>query len=798
MKNIYEKDNISFNKETYSVKVYLDTNYISFEVKLKPSGKNKSEKTFFERFNNSQLGIIDPSFQNCDLVENFGVINDRLNNEKPIKYKIQRNESSVKFIIIKSSKTSLIFNLKEKLEDDNISFDFLSDEMKQIIRHDELIIGIDLGTTYSCASVIIDNKKIIIPNSLGEKTTASYVSFLSECEVCVGNLAKFYPAYEKNIIYNIKRIMGKNYKEIKDILEKKLLTYDIVEDKEYNTIKIKIKLNNNSEIYFYPEQISALILKQIVMDSEYYLTEKIGKKIKIKNVIITIPAYFNQKQRKATKNAALIAGLNLKGMINEPTAACLAYSYDSLENKKNYLVVIDLGGGTLDITLVNYEKGISGIYCAVKFAYGDSNFGGNDFDYIIMEHILKERNGDINKNLPENKRLKEACENAKIKLSKLGPAKPNESDNTDKIEESNKSDKLNGSSKSSKYAKIFLEAYKPKDNIDFDITQTKFDTLSEGKYNHFRDILDDFEKNCGIEINQIEEVILIGGTTFLPKIEEIVGEKFGKNKIKNTLDRKEAVAIGAAIQGAKISNLSSVNYIKLLDVTNLSLGVNTEGNIMSKIIPRSSPISAPGIETYKTVKDNQTAALIEVFEGENKNTSKNLFLGDFRILLPEKKAGEAKIKVKFEIDQYSLLKVTATEKDNENNSIEKLYAIDAYNADYEKIEKIEPNKLEIIESKNIGQIIDDLTIEKIQFLNFDIVRKDIIEKEDKIWGIMKKVNRIEEEIKSLEAEIKVEKKKVKIEEKIIEEKNNRILEKENQRDDYNNLYFHLIYCDIYL
>ena len=214
-------------------------------------------------------------------------------------------------------------------------------------------------------------------------------------------------------------------------------------------------------------------------------------------------------------------------------------------------------------------------------------------------------------------------------------------------------------------------------------------------------MLDNFKKDCGIKLDEIKEVILIGGTTLLPIIEEILGEKFGKNKIKNTLDRKEAVAIEASIKGAKISNLSKVNHIKLLDVNNLSMGVNTQGNIMSKIIPRSTPTHISLTEFYKTVKDNQTAAFIEIFEEEDNDTSKNLFLGDFEILLPKKKAGEAKISVMLEIDDLSLLKVTATEKENENNSIEKIYF---YDSNYEQIS----NNLKIIEPKNIGQIVDKI------------------------------------------------------------------------------------------
>lgn len=629
---IYSEDNIKFNNDIYSLKVYLNTEYICFDLILKPNTTNATpEKKFFERYNNTQLGKMDPSFENCDLTKNFDEIYGKLEDKK---YLIERNESSVKFIIKKNRSTKLTFELKEKIEDNNINYNILSDEIKKIIDNEELIIGIDLGTTNSCAAVLIDNKIIVIPNSLGSKTTASYVFFLSKNLVCVGDLAKLFPSFESNIIYNTKRLIGRSYndKEIKEILEKKLLSYEIIEDKDFNSLKIKIKFDDNSEIYYYPEQICALILKQIVSDSERYLTNKIGKNIKIKNAVITIPSNFNQKQRRATKNAAIIAGLNVKGMINEPTAACLAYSYESLENKKNYIVVIDFGGGTLDLTLIKFEKDERGNYCVVKFTHGNSNFGGDDFDTILMEQCFKEKNFlKINKNLPENKRLKEACENAKIQLSKYGTVKSDDN--------SKKNDKSND-----KKVKIFLEEYRPKVNLDIDISQTQFNEYSKDLYDKFKKVLKDFKKDCLVNMDKIKEVILIGGTTFLPKIEEIVEEEFGKNKIKKTLDRKEAVAIGAAIKAAKISNLSKVNNIKLLDVTNLSLGVDTEGNKMSIIIPRSSPLPIQKYKRYQTVEDNESkkdafiiwVIPIKVFEGENEDNSKNLFLGEFRIQIRKK------------------------------------------------------------------------------------------------------------------------------------------------------------------
>ena len=615
--------------------------------------------------------------------------------------------------------------MNEKKNEIDINYEVLSEEMKNIIDKNELIIGIDLGTTYSCASVFIDKNFIVIPNSLGARITSSYVSFLSENKIFVGDLAKFFPSKENNIIYNIKRLIGRSYndKEIKNILVKKLLPFEIIEDKEYNTLKIKVQFKKEKEYkeyYYYPEQISAFLLKQIIKDSEYYLSKKIGKKIQIKNVVLTIPAYFNQKQRKATKIAAQIAGLNVKGMINEPTAACLAYSLESFENRnKYYIVVIDFGGGTLDITLIKLERNENGTYCVVKFTFGDSNFGGDDFDMILMEKYIGQKKGNCNKNLPENKRLKEVCEKAKIKLSKK------------------------------KSIHKIIEEYQPKMNLEIDVEQEKFDIYCKELFDRFDGILKKFKNDCRIKIEEIKEVILIGGATMLPKIEKIVGENFGEDKIKKNLERKEAVSIGASIQGARISNLSFVNHIKLLDVTNLSLGVNTKGNKMSKIIPRSSPFPIPGKNLFKTVRDNQTEASIKFFEGENENNSENLFLGKFKINLPKMKAGEAIIEIKFVIDEYSLLKVTATEL-KKKESMEQIYE---YDSNYKEIDKL--NGLPIIEPRNIGEDIDILIsiLNKTQFIEFGEIKESIIENEEKILEFSKLGEVFKENIRNLKLKL---------------------------------------------
>ena len=286
---------------------------------------------------------------------------------------MKKKEESLEFIInYKKRKIKFILDIVK--EEENILYASLLDGIKKIIDNNELILGIDLGTTYSSAAVMIDKNILMIRNSLGLTTTPSYISFLSKNEVYVGELAKLLPRNKKNIVFNVKRLLGKSLEneEIKEIKEK--LPFNLKKDDKFNSLKIGLNFGKEEE-EFYPEQICALILKKIVNDSEFYISKKTGKKTKIKNVIITVPAYFNQKQREATLNSAKIIGLNVKTMINEPTAASLAYAYKSLENTDKKIVVIDFGGGTLDITLLRFKKDEDAIYCDVKFTYGNTNFG---------------------------------------------------------------------------------------------------------------------------------------------------------------------------------------------------------------------------------------------------------------------------------------------------------------------------------------------------------------------------------------------------------------------------------------
>ena len=644
---LHDKEN-----KLYELKIYIQKDVIVLETEI-DSGKYTNQLSleelqnmnrYFNQSNNLENAIDDLSY----LFEN--------------EYSIEENEETITFII--KYRKDLIKFVLDKIEDKiDLSYDSLPDQMKEIIDDNQLVLGIDLGTTYSCAAVMIDKNIIMIRNSLGSTTTPSYISFVDTNEVYVGELSKLLPSDEKNIIFNTKRLLGKNIEdnEIKEIIPK--LPFKLKKDEKFNLLKICLNFKDtkneeekNKEEEFYPEQLSALILRKIINDSEFYLSKKIGRDIKIKNCVITVPAYFNQKQRESTLNSAKILGLNVRTMINEPTAASLAYAFQSLENADKKIIVIDFGGGTLDITLLRYRKDKDAIYCDVKFTYGNTNFGGEDFDIALMNkceekciNSSNDTNDTKNKKISEKNdinnhniiRLKRACERAKIKLSSF--------DST----------------------KIHIENYFNYQGIDFPITKSEFNDYCKPLFEKFEQILKDFIEKANIKNNDdIFEIILIGGSSIIPKIREIIKEKFKKSFIKYDLDPKEVVARGAAIRGGKFLNLPSVSDIKLFDVTNLSLGIKLKDNKFSKIIPRSTLIPYQNKNIFYTTEDNQTNALIEVYEGEEEKNcdEKNLLLGNFEIIgLPKRKAGKVKIEVKIEIKENSTLEISALDIDNDSN-----------------------------------------------------------------------------------------------------------------------------------
>ena len=676
---------INLNHDNYKIILYIDLSKLIIKLELDSHNPNKIYQNGFILSEIRDFHMFFQGFKN--LQEANETISQILKNPSYQK-KIEQNENENNIsLIINFLDEEISIPLQKVVKQSELNYNTLSQEMKYIIDNNEIILGIDLGTTYSCASIMLDDQIIMIENSLGLRTTPSYVCFFEPDKICIGELAKLQPSYEfRNIIYDVKRLLGRNIndREIKEIIPD--LPFTINKDNDLDQLKISINFGKKKKD-FYPEQISALILKKLIEDSEFYLSKKLKKKIKIKNAVITVPAYFNQKQREATYQAAEMINLNIKRMINEPTAASLAYGYQSLENNQKLITVLDFGGGTLDLTLLQFTKNEIGIYCDIKFSFGDTHFGGEDFDYILMKKCLEsvgEKNFD--KKLQCNVRLKRACEIAKIKLSTC--------ENTN----------------------IILEEYSKDINIDLPLSRYTFEKYCSSLFDKFENILKTFLKDCGCKCEDISEVILIGGSTLIPKIEDIIHNVFKFSEIKKNLNPKESVAKGAAIQAAIISKLSPVKNLNLLDVTNLSFGIKIIGDKMSKIIKRSKPLPEEASHIYFTTSDNQTEALIEIFEGEDNLIKNNLNLGKFLISgLPKMKKGEAKIKVNIFINKDSLLEVTAYDMQNKNNS----------------------KKLEIKRPKGLRDKIDELKIKtkKINIIDLEeytSVKDSIIDLEEEI------------------------------------------------------------------
>ena len=627
---------IEIDSVSYIISLYINGNELIFKLEQK-----NPKKIFMNNFSLENLKQMNSFFKQFENLEKCKDKLQKIINKKKIK--IEEINNILNFNIIYDEdedpiKIQLLF--QETLN--KIEYDSLSQEMKNLIDKNELILGIDLGTTYSSTAILIDKKIIVIPNEFGLLSTPSYISIIDDEKRYIGDLAKLSASFDKNIIYSSKRLLGRKYndKEITEI--KNDLPFTIIEDKETQKIKIQIKYNkDNKEIKkeYYPEQISAMLLNKLKIDSEYYLSKKIGKTIKINKAVITVPAYFNQEQRESTKQSAEIIGLQVVRMINEPTSASLAYGYEKEENEeKKYIIVIDFGGGTLDITLLNFNKSGNGIYCDIKSSYGDTHFGGDDFDYKLMKKCLNDSLFD--KNLPHNIRLKRACEKAKIKLS------------------------------SSEKSKIILEEYLPFKDINVEITRNEFEKLCEDLFGKFKGKLEDFLKKSEFtnRKKEISKIILIGGSTLIPKIKEIIKDFFPFSEIKSNINPHLAVAMGAAIQGAILSNLTDKKNINLLDVTNLSLGTDIIGDKMSVIIKRSTPFPCDGERNYVTTTDNQTIMSIKIYEGESEDIKDNWLLDSYSIEnLPKKPAGKAEIRVKFYIDFNSTLEVTAYDLSNEDN-----------------------------------------------------------------------------------------------------------------------------------